>query len=96
MGQKAKNTQQLLKLMQKLCSKRRELLRKKMPVPLFIFSNNLDMWSKRLSKTDREFWIQMRSKDCQHSNSNFSKSTRFYEGETTPRTWRDSYFQTIH
>ena len=28
---------QLLKLMSELCSKRRELLRKKMPVPLFSF-----------------------------------------------------------
>ena len=36
-GQKTKNTQQLLKLMKKLCSKRRKLLRKKMLVPLFSF-----------------------------------------------------------
>ena len=36
-GQKTKNTQQLMKLMKKLGSKRRELLRKKMLVPLFSF-----------------------------------------------------------
>ena len=54
------------------------------------------MWPKRLSETDREYWIETGSKDCQHSNSNFSTSTRFYEGETTPRTCRNSYFQTIH
>ena len=59
---------------------------------IFIFSNDLGMWPKRLSETDREYWIETGSKDCQHSNSNFSKSTRFYEGETTPRTCRDSYF----
>ena len=47
------------------------------------------MWPKRSSETDREFWIQTGSKDCQYSNSNFSKSTRFYEGETTPRTCRN-------
>ena len=35
------------------------------------------MWPKRLSETDREYWIETGSKDCQHSNSNFSKSTHF-------------------
>ena len=63
---------------------------------IFIFSNDFGMWPKRLNETDREYRIQTISKDCQHFNSNFSKSTRFYEGETTPRTHRDSYFQTIH
>ena len=63
---------------------------------IVIFSKDLGRWPKRLSETDRECWIQTGSKDCQHSNSNFSKPTRFYEGETTPRTWHDSYFQTIH
>ena len=63
---------------------------------IFAFPSDLDMWPKRLSVTDCEYWIQTGSKDCQHSNSNFCKSTRFYEGETIPRTYRDSYFQTIH
>ena len=63
---------------------------------IFIFSNDLGMWPKRLSEIDREYWIETGSKDCQHSNSNFSKSTQFYKGETTSRTCRNSYFQTIH
>ena len=54
------------------------------------------MWLKRLSETDCEYWIETGSKDCQHSNSTFSKSTRFYKDEMTPRTCCDSYFQTIH
>ena len=54
------------------------------------------MWPKVLSETDSEYWIQTRSKDCQRYDSNFSKSTHFYEGETTLRTCRNSYFQTIH
>ena len=62
---------------------------------IFIFSNDLGMWPKRLSETDCEYWIETGSKDCQHFNSNFSKS-QFYEGKTNPRTCRDSYFQTIH
>ena len=45
---------------------------------IFIFSKDLGMWPKRLSKTDREYWIQTRSKNCQHSSSNFSESIRFY------------------
>ena len=40
---------------------------------IFIFSNDLGMWPKRLSETDREYWIQKGSKDYQHSNSNFSE-----------------------
>ena len=60
---------------------------------IFIFSNDVP---EKISKTDREYWIKTGCKDCQHSKSNFSKSTRFYEGETTPRTCRDSYFQDIH
>ena len=63
---------------------------------IFIFSNDLGTWPKRVSETDREYWIQTGSKDFQDSKSNFSESIRFYEGETTPRTCRDSYFQTIH
>ena len=39
---------------------------------IFIFLNDLGMWPKRLSETDRE-WIETGSKDCQHSNSNYSK-----------------------
>ena len=62
-------------------------------ITIFIFSDDLGMCSKRLTETDREYGIQTGSKDF--SNSNFSKSTRFYEGEMTPRTRRDSYFQTI-
>ena len=54
------------------------------------------MWPKVLSETEREYWIQTESKDCQHSDNNFSKSTHFYEGETTTRTRQNSYFQTIH
>ena len=37
------------------------------------------MWAKRLSETDRECWIETEVKISQHFNSNFSKSTRFYE-----------------
>ena len=63
---------------------------------IFIFSNDLSMWPIRLSEIDRKYWIQTGSKNCQHSNRNFSESTRFYEGETTFKTCRDSYFKTIH
>ena len=63
---------------------------------IFTFSNDLGMWPKSLSETDREYWIQTGSNDCQHSNSNFTQSKRLYEGETTPRTCHDSYFHTIH
>ena len=62
---------------------------------IFIFSSELGMWPKRLSETDREYWIQTGSRDCQHSNCNFFE-LRFYEGETTLRTCRNSFFQTIH
>ena len=53
------------------------------------------MWPKRLSEIDREYWIQTGSMDWEHSNSNFSKSTRFYKGKMIPRICRKSYFQTI-
>ena len=57
---------------------------------IFIFSNDLSMWPKRLSETDHEYWIETGSKDYQHSNSNF------YKGETILRSCSDSYFQTIY
>ena len=77
-------------------SKNQELLKKKTPERETVneedasvtikYPSDLGMWPKVLSETDREYWIQTGSKDCQHSDSNFSKSTHFYEGETTPRT----------
>ena len=54
------------------------------------------MWPKRLREIDRDYWIETKSKDSQHANSNFSKSTQFYKGETTPTVCRNSYFQTIY
>ena len=74
---------------------RRKLSRKKMQVPLSK-TRMTWVWPKMLSETDREYWIPTRSKNCQHSDTKVSKSTHFYEGETTPRTCRNSYFQTIH
>ena len=46
---------------------------------IFIFSNDLSMWAKRLSETDRECWIKTEVSISQHFNSNFSKSNQFYE-----------------
>ena len=51
---------------------------------IFIFSNDLGLWLKRLSESDREYWIETVSMDCQHSNSNFSKPTRFYKAKRLP------------
>ena len=43
---------------------------------VFIFSNDLGMWPKRLSETDRKYWIETKSKHCQHSNSNSNDFTK--------------------
>lgn len=60
------------------------------------FSTDLGKWHSKLNENVKEYWIAEGCYKCQHINSDFTLSKRYYENERKTRFCQKSYFIRVH
>ena len=59
-------------------------------------SYDLGEWPPILTYEQKKRWVERGSAECQHINSDFTKSKRFYEAEGYNRFCKKQYFTHVH